>query len=377
MELNNLKTESLKIRMTADEKAAMKASIFGVASPLASQPSSYFSYSFHFFSTRALVPLSLVLVVLVSSGTAAAAQSTLPGDLLYPVKVSVNEALEVALATTPVARAEVSAKLAQRRVEEAETLAAQGKLNPAVGEALAASFESHAQDADKQVEVLETEDPEVATELRAKLDSSLLAHGEILATLTVGGAKENQEGTGVIAAKVLARTNTSARAATAPIAMRVAKTAPTVNQTMSMSMVASDTSTGTEASGTVSLENDMVAQMPRGDEQTALRAQARAEETLADVRELFDGIKDDLSPAVITQVSGELVAIRDQMELGSTTLAEGHFDEARSDYTEALARATKLYVLLKAQTRIEQNIITPILKQDPTEVEAPLHIDLL
>lgn len=374
--MDNLKNEAYKIRMTPEEKSAMKAQIFGVPAPvsLAPQPSSYFAYNFNFLHTKVLVPLSLVLVVLVSSGTAAAAQGTLPGDLLYPVKVSFNEAVEVALATTPVARAEVSAKLAERRVEEAESLAARGELSPEVGEELAANFEEHAQNAEKEVAEVEEADPSAAQELRSKLGVSLLAHGEILATLTVGGAKQNQEGTGVVAAKVLARTIASARPGMAPIAMRSAKVAPAANQTM-MLMVASDSATGTQASGTVSLENDMIEEAPRGDERAALRTKARTEEAFANARELFDDTKDTLAASAITQVSGELAEIEAQMELGSTTLGSSHFDEAAGDYTEALERITKLTVLLRVQAKVGQNIITPILEKnveiDPT-FEVPL-----
>lgn len=373
--MDNLKQEAYKLRMTPEEKLAMKASVFGAPAPasIAAQPSSYFQFNFQFLHTRVLVPAFAVVLVFGGVGTAAAAQGTLPGDLLYPVKLSVNEGVELALATSPKARAEVSAKLAERRVEEAETLAAQGKLNAAVGEELAANFEEHAQNADEQVDAIEAQDPVAAVELRTKLDSSLLAHGEILATLTVGGAKENQEGTGVVAARVLARTSASPRVAYAPATLRTAKGAPAAAETMTL-MVASDTATGSEATGTLSLEGDMIEErsldIDMGNEQAALRAQARARETFARLRALFEDSKADLSAAAVTQVSGELVAIEVQMELGSTTLMSGHFDEAQGDYAEALARATKLYVLLKAQARIEQNIISPILEQnvhvDPT-----------
>ncbi len=372
--MDNLKQEAYKLRMTPEEKAAMKASVFGMPSPLAAQPSSYFPHTFQFLHTRVLVPAFAFVLIFGGVGTAAAAQGSLPGDILYPVKLSINEAVEVALATTPVARAEVSAKLAERRVEEAETLASRGELNAEVGEELAANFEEHAETVATLTADIETEDPEVATSLRAKLDSSLLAHGAILATLTQGGAQENQEGTGVVAAKVLARTSASARVAYAPATLRTAKVAPVAN-TM-MLMVASDTATGSEATGTLSLENDMIDTRSSGDEQAALRAQARANETFAAIRKVFEDNKEDLSAAVITQVSGEFAAIQAQMELGSTTLNSGHFDEAQADYTEALSRTTRLGVLLKAQARLDVNIITPIL-EGPMEVDAPLDIDLL
>ncbi len=370
MELNNLKTESAKLRLTPEEKTAMRASIFGVVSPMAPQPSSYFAFSFQFLHTRVMVPALALVLVFGGASTTAAAQGALPGDFLYPVKISVNEAIKVALATTPVAKAEVSAELAVRRVEEAEVLASRGQLTPEAGEKLAANFEVHADTAATLATELEGQDPDAATDLRTKLDSSLLAHGEILAMLTVGGGAANQEGAGVVAARVLSRTIASALPARAPVAlMRSAKTAPAQEQVMTMSMslsVASDTATSAEAAGAVSLEGDMTVEDSPADEeqeQAATRLQKRALEQVATTRAKFNKTKYELADSAITQVSGELASIDTLMDLASTTFATGHYIEAQDDYTEALRRATKLYVLLGAQANFKQNVITPILEK--------------
>src|SRR5438552_3912642 len=60
------------------------------------------------------------LIMLASAGTALGAQNALPGDVLYPVKLHVNEKLETALASSPEAKALVSADLAERRLSEAD-----------------------------------------------------------------------------------------------------------------------------------------------------------------------------------------------------------------------------------------------------------------
>ena len=145
MNLNNLKQEADKIRLTSAEKSAMRAAVFPM---LQSEPRPQSvgvgSPYFFFFAPRYLVASFVVLVVLVSSGTVSAAQGALPGDLLYPVKVSINEKVEVALAPTPAAKAEVQARLADRRVEEAQTLAAQGRLDKKTAETLTVDFDEHA-----------------------------------------------------------------------------------------------------------------------------------------------------------------------------------------------------------------------------------------
>ncbi len=86
----------------------------------------------------------LLLFVLAGTGTVSAAQGALPGDILYPIKISVNEKVEVALAPTPAARAEVQVRLANRRVEEAQMLSSHGRLDKKTAETLTVDFDEHA-----------------------------------------------------------------------------------------------------------------------------------------------------------------------------------------------------------------------------------------
>ncbi len=138
--LNNIKNEAKHIRMSAAEKSAMKADIFGTVSPLPTAPSPYFFFSYHYRMALA----GLLLFVLAGAGTASAAQGALPGDLLYPVKIHINEQVEVALATTPAQKAKAETHLAERRVEEAQTLAAQGRLNATTTREIEDNFNEHA-----------------------------------------------------------------------------------------------------------------------------------------------------------------------------------------------------------------------------------------
>ena len=137
--LRNIQSEAEKIRLRSAEKSAMRASIFGTPTPVVLHRSSYV-----FLSPRYLVPLFVVLVVFIGGGTTSAAQGALPGDLLYPVKVSINEKVEVALAPTPAAKAEVQVRLAERRVEEAQKLSSQGRLNKKTAKILSDDFDEHA-----------------------------------------------------------------------------------------------------------------------------------------------------------------------------------------------------------------------------------------
>jgi hypothetical protein len=381
--LTNLKNEAAKLALTPAEKSAMKALLRthyeGQAQPI---PSTYFSiFSLRSFSgagefvqARVFAPVAVLLVIFVGTGTAAAAQGTLPGDFLYPVKLSINETIEVALASTPVARAEVSSKLAERRVEEAEALSAEGALTPEVGAELAANFDGHVEQVHLLVAEVETQDPARATQLRARLDSSLSAHGAILATLS-GGTTENREGTDTVAARVIARTISSA-SPTVTGALRMAKVAPAAeNQAMTMSMMVATDTANADVSTTVSLEADMIDTLPEDSvqEAAALVLQARAEQTMLSARERFNLGKEKLADSTVTQVSGEFAAIADMMQEGSTTLERNDYVQASQYFADAYKRAVTLDVLLKAQAKLERNIITPALEVGST-IDAAIEV---
>ncbi len=140
MNLSNLKNEADKIRLTSLEKSAMRANIFGAPSPVAVNRSPYMFMSYHLRMSLA----GLVLFVLAGTGMVSAAQGALPGDLLYPLKVSVNEKVEVALAPTPAAKSEVQVRLAERRVDEARELSVRGRLDKKTAKALTDDFDEHA-----------------------------------------------------------------------------------------------------------------------------------------------------------------------------------------------------------------------------------------
>lgn len=140
-----LKKEGQRIRMSDAEKARIRANLY--ASMHIPKPTSpYFSY----FTISALLNLraavAFVLVfVLVGSSSAYAAEGALPGDVLYPIKVSVNETVALVLANTPEKKLETEARLAARRIAEAKMLDAEGRLDVATAEEIEKNFDIHAE----------------------------------------------------------------------------------------------------------------------------------------------------------------------------------------------------------------------------------------
>lgn len=131
------------------------------------------------------VAVIIMLVVVTVSGTSWAAEGAVPGDILYTVKVNVNEAARNILAVSSEAKAEVSVWQAERRLEEAEELAVQGKLDSSKQAELSARFEDHATQFEKNKNQLDGTPPgllKVST--NSNFEGVLKGHAEVLGNLT-------------------------------------------------------------------------------------------------------------------------------------------------------------------------------------------------
>ena len=78
-----------------------------------------------FFESFRLARTALAALVLLLTGTAYAAQTSLPGDKLFTVKKS-YESLQVKLATNPEKRANLQLQIAAQRFEDAQKVLADG-----------------------------------------------------------------------------------------------------------------------------------------------------------------------------------------------------------------------------------------------------------
>lgn len=161
------------IRLSHAEKDRMLTAI------LDAPPSVGFFSAFHRLSAAVLV-----VMLLAGSGISYAAESALPGDPLYPMKIHVNERLRTALARTPRARATREVQLAQRRLEEGETLATRGRMNASLREQVRRQFRMHAQEVAVQLDrLIDERDMASATEVSADFETGLRAHAAVLARM--------------------------------------------------------------------------------------------------------------------------------------------------------------------------------------------------
>ncbi len=185
--LNKAKQEVI---FEADRKHQVRNNImrFMNANPITqvSKVSGYARIAAYFRLHRVVLASSVCgLVLIITSGTAYAAQGSLPGDILYPVKVHINEGVKAAaLSFNPEAAANFEVTRAENRLEEADKLAAEGKLTPAAKTEVAQNFSAHIEQAQtKMQELADKGESDAVAPISARLEASLQVNSAVLGAL--------------------------------------------------------------------------------------------------------------------------------------------------------------------------------------------------
>jgi hypothetical protein len=288
-----------------------------------------------FLKPAAALLIAPLVIILGAGGTAYAAEGSLPGDMLYPVKISVNEKIQTALATSPSAKAKVNVQLAQRRLEEAQALALSGRLNATTTAQIKTNLSEHAELAQTLGQSLAQNDPEQAAEIAAQLSSSLAANDAVLEDLA-SRAKDDST-----------RADTKALSAVVRAHLLNVLFGTSGQKGASASTTSSGalTRTATSSAG-ASTENTN----PKAE--TVVRLGNRATGALAKTLNSFKDAKDSLDPSVASNVGAQLSSIQEMLDAGNTALKAGDNAQAFGDFTEAYSRSLKLQALFSASERL-------------------------
>lgn len=123
-----------------------------------------------------LVASSLGILVVFCSSISYAADSSLPGDTLYPIKIYVNEEVQGFFQFTPEAKAAWELERMERRIQEAETLTNSGKLDTKAKAKLEEALEAYSAEMNLHLDELQAQDGEEETELFKKKQNTLFQH---------------------------------------------------------------------------------------------------------------------------------------------------------------------------------------------------------
>jgi hypothetical protein len=172
--LEKLNTEARKIFLDKDEKSAIRNILISYSrkSP----------FIFTFINKRRILVSALVILLLIlGGGTSYAAERSLPGDILYPIKVNVNEKIAGLAALTPEARVKFEAKIIEKRLEEADKLAQKGNLNKDTKEKVEKGFEKASVELNKNlIKLIDKKDFDNISEINSVLDATFNSHQKSL-----------------------------------------------------------------------------------------------------------------------------------------------------------------------------------------------------
>lgn len=129
-----------------------------------------------------------IFATMAGGGITYAAQAALPGEALYPVKIlSENVATDLTFSTK--GKAELGAQHAERRLEEASVLTAQGKMNATTSAVVAEHFDQNTDETNKNIASLrKSGDVASAADITSGFEATLRAHQKIIARFGAGSS---------------------------------------------------------------------------------------------------------------------------------------------------------------------------------------------
>lgn len=154
-----------------------------------------------YYRSYPLVSLALA-IFLIFGGTALAAKNSVPGDVLYSVKLA-NEKVESAFAVGPNATAFVEVDQASARLEEAEQLAVSPSTASSTQLALQENFDAHVDAISKNVAALkQAGDYSAADTIEASLENAIAVHQKGFLFITASSSDEATSTASTTARKV-------------------------------------------------------------------------------------------------------------------------------------------------------------------------------
>jgi len=142
---------------------------------LESQP--YRILSFHNRFLQAFVGAAAVLVLIV---VPTVAERSVPGDVLYPIKVRINEEVRGSLTFSATEKIEWETERLERRISEVRLLASEGRLTDETETQAVAAVKEHAEAAQDEIKKLKETDVDSATLAELEFESALEVQSVVL-----------------------------------------------------------------------------------------------------------------------------------------------------------------------------------------------------
>lgn len=296
---------------------------------------SFFSSSFFMHSKRKYIPIAIVLGLLLSGTASYAAEGSMPGDLLYPVKVGVNEKVGGALALSSESKAKLQAEFAERRLAEATNLAVDNKLTADVRAKLSDDFAKHADSAVAQTKDLEKKNVAIAIGLASNFESNLSAHEALLAQIDTQGDADD------LVQLIRAKSRT------------VGELRVKAENGVRVRAQASEGTSASIATATKSTEEVDTK------ERAALAMGEVAKTAVKDSAVLLARVSGNLEASANLNAQAQVKTASDLIIKGDAFLEKKNFTSAFQSYQNALVAVRRLSVYLNVSKKVQINIFHP------------------
>lgn len=183
-QLKKLFSHASRVRMTQEEKLAVRNALLS-RTGIIPLKTPYFIHLISTLSQSRYTASFIAIIFVLSGGIGYASNQALPGEALYPVKTEMTEKVEGFLVLGEKSKAKHEVKLAERRLEEATTLARTGKLEESLQVELQKNIEEHVAKASEHIaELTKKDDLSDAIEVTGELENTLEVHTESLAKIS-------------------------------------------------------------------------------------------------------------------------------------------------------------------------------------------------
>jgi len=292
--------------------------------------------------------IAFFVVLAGAVATTAIAEQSVPGDFLYPLKVSVNEPMLNAGAFTDEANAAWAIRQMERRFEEAEHSALGSGLTAEIGAELTARIRTDLENSAAYIARTAHTDPYTAAQFQSRVEALLAVHGTILSAVIEEIEDEEQKEQARMIHATLAQAISEQDAVRRGIVAQVAE--------------------HTKADGLTGAE-------------TARTAGNNLAQRLRQVRGSLNRFSYSLDPGTIAAIDDEIAQAGSFHAQGRTQMLTGSTTEAFASFHTGLRHiqfAHELLLLAQRGMRIEPHATKAMKKQDDASVSGtdPLLLDL-
>ncbi len=320
--LKNLSDQSKKVSLSENEKQIMKSEVleFMKNNPMQGVNVGWSLWPIFQRPVLRYASMVAVLSLVIFSGVSLAANNSLPGDVLYPIKVGVNEKVLGLLQVSDESKAQYDIQLAETRLEEIEKVSSKENLNESTKANISSLLNKHIEDAKKHSDKVGNQNNNnLSAQINSELEASLNAHKDILDELS----KEKDSRASENIKEVLSNVNEN------------------------INKVKKDRQEG----------EDMISNKSSSDVQQSAEGKLKsAQNKIDEVSNFIEGKKSSLSSESYDSAKANIKLANDTISQGQNELQARNYGKSFSLFQKAIRIAQQTKISIQASINLEINV---------------------